>query len=92
MRTAGTMAPIGGFRGKGEHHGMAGEDDQWKLNPKSKLYNCSSDWEKLLKFKAEGQKFANFLRSLELGFRNMQEKIEKYISGMKLYVKYTFKW
>ena len=27
--------------------------------------NCSSDWEKLLKFEAEGQEFANFLRSLE---------------------------
>ena len=26
---------------------------------------CSSDQEKLLKFEAEGQKFANFLRSLE---------------------------
>ena len=27
--------------------------------------NCSSDPEKLLKFKAEGQEFANILRSLE---------------------------
>ena len=27
--------------------------------------NCSSDQEKLLKFKAEGREFANFLRSLE---------------------------
>ena len=27
--------------------------------------NCSSDREKLLKFKGEGQKFAIFLRSLE---------------------------
>ena len=27
--------------------------------------NCSSDREKLLKFEAEGQEFANFLRSLE---------------------------
>ena len=27
--------------------------------------NCSSDREKVLKFKAEGQEFANFLRSLE---------------------------
>ena len=27
--------------------------------------NCSSDWEKLLKFEAEGQEFAKFLRSLE---------------------------
>ena len=26
---------------------------------------CSSDWEKLLKFKAEDWKFAKFLRSLE---------------------------
>ena len=26
---------------------------------------CSSDWEKLLKFKAEGQEFTKFLRSLE---------------------------
>ena len=26
---------------------------------------CSSVWEKLLKFEAEGQEFANFLRSLE---------------------------
>ena len=27
--------------------------------------NCSSDREKLLKFKAEGREFAKFLRSLE---------------------------
>ena len=27
--------------------------------------NCSSDWEKLLKFEVEGQEFATFLRSLE---------------------------
>ena len=27
--------------------------------------NCSSDWEKLLKFEAEGQEFAKLLRSLE---------------------------
>ena len=27
--------------------------------------NCSSDLEKLLKFEAEGQEFAKFLRSLE---------------------------
>ena len=27
--------------------------------------NCSSDWEKILKFKAEGQEFAKILRSLE---------------------------
>ena len=27
--------------------------------------NCSSDWEKILKFEAEGREFAKFLRSLE---------------------------
>ena len=27
--------------------------------------NCYSDWENLLKFKAEGREFANVLRSLE---------------------------
>ena len=27
--------------------------------------NCSSDWEKLLKFEAEGREFAKILRSLE---------------------------
>ena len=27
--------------------------------------NCSSDWEKRLKFEAEGREFAEFLRSLE---------------------------
>ena len=27
--------------------------------------NCSTDWEKLLKFEAEGREFAKFLRSLE---------------------------
>ena len=27
--------------------------------------NCSSDWEKLLKFEAEARELANFLRSLE---------------------------
>ena len=29
------------------------------------IKNCSSDWEKLLKFEAEGQEFAKLLRSLE---------------------------
>ena len=29
------------------------------------IKNCSSDWEKLLKFEAEGQEFAKFLRSHE---------------------------
>ena len=27
--------------------------------------NCSSDWERLLKFEAEGRELAKFLRSLE---------------------------
>ena len=27
--------------------------------------NCSSDWEKLVKFEAEGREFAKILRSLE---------------------------
>ena len=27
--------------------------------------NCSSDWEKPLKFEAEGQEFAKFLKSIE---------------------------
>ena len=27
--------------------------------------NCSTDWEKLLKFEAEGQEFAKILRPLE---------------------------
>ena len=54
--------------------------------------NCSSDRENLLKFEAEGWEFAKILRSLEqvihtvksqnkleniLGFRNIQEKLEK---------------
>ena len=51
--------------------------------------NCSSDWEKLLKFEAEGGEFAkkfeitktiysNSERSEQvLGFRNMQEKLEQ---------------
>ena len=48
--------------------------------------NRSSGREKLLKFEAEGREFAKFLRLLEqlefkseklLGFRNMQEKVEK---------------
>ena len=53
---------------------------------------CFCDWEKLLKFEAEGWEFANILRSLEqfiqtvkgqnsnwkkIGFRNMQERLEK---------------
>ena len=32
--------------------------------------NCSSDREKLLKFEAEGQEFAKFLRSLEQFIQN----------------------
>ena len=33
---------------------------------------CSSDWEKLLKFEAEGWEFANFLRSLEQFIQTMK--------------------
>jgi hypothetical protein len=37
------------------------------VKPKTdgELKNCASDREKLLKFEAEGQEFANILRSLE---------------------------
>ena len=34
--------------------------------------NNSSDWEKLLKFEAEGWEFAKILRSLEQFFRTMK--------------------
>ena len=34
--------------------------------------NCSSDWEKLLKFRAEGQEFARILRSLEYFFQTVK--------------------
>ena len=37
--------------------------------------NCSSDREKLLKFEAEGQKFANFLRSLEQFIQTVKGQI-----------------
>ena len=43
--------------------------------------NCSSDREKLLKFKAEGQEFAKFQRSLKkfiqtvIGQRNFQNRM-----------------
>ena len=39
--------------------------------------NCSSDWEKLLKFEAEGREFAKILRSLEQFVRTVkgQKKI-----------------
>ena len=33
---------------------------------------CSSDWEKLLKFEAEGQEFAKFLRSQEQFFQTVK--------------------
>ena len=57
-------------------------EKKWDFVTKIVLF---SDREKLLKFEAEGQEFAKFLRSLEqfklekkiLGFRNMQEKLEK---------------
>ena len=69
--------------------------------------NCSSDREKLLKFETEGWEFAKILRSLEqfiqtvkgqnnfgkkwLGFRNMQEKLEKNISKTKkVHIDLTF--
>ena len=46
-----------------------------KRNFKKKMvfcyHNCSSDREKLLKFEAEGQKFAKFLRSLEQFIQNV---------------------
>ena len=34
--------------------------------------NCSSDWEKLLKFEAEDQEFAKFLKSLEQFIRTLK--------------------
>ena len=34
--------------------------------------NCSSDWEKLLKFEADGREFAKFLRSLEQLIQTMK--------------------
>ena len=34
--------------------------------------NCSSDREKLLNFKAEGQEFAKFLRSLEQSIQTVK--------------------
>ena len=33
---------------------------------------CSSDWEKLLKFEAEGREFAKFLRSLEQSIQTVK--------------------
>ena len=36
--------------------------------------NCSSDREKLLKFKAEGREFAKFLRSLEQFIQTVKEQ------------------
>ena len=41
------------------------EAKNWYSLTKFVLTYCSSDREKLLKFKAEGREFANFLRSLE---------------------------
>ena len=35
--------------------------------------NCSSDWEKLLKFEAEGWEFAKFLRSLKHSYSERPE-------------------
>ena len=35
---------------------------------------CSSEWEKLLKFKAEDQEFANFLRLLEQSIRKVKDQ------------------
>ena len=37
--------------------------------------NCSSDWEKLLKFEAEGWEFAKLLRSLEQFIQTVQWKV-----------------
>ena len=34
--------------------------------------NCSSDWEKLLKFEAEGREFSKILRSLEQFIRTVK--------------------
>ena len=39
---------------------------------------CSSDWEKLLKFEAEGREFAKFLRSLEQFISN-RERSEQFL-------------
>jgi hypothetical protein len=36
--------------------------------------NCSSNQEKLWKFKAEGQEFANFLKSLEQFIHTVKEQ------------------
>ena len=42
---------------------------------------CSGDWERLLKFEAEGREFAKILRSLEQSISNkhLESKLEKTI-------------
>ena len=41
--------------------------------------NCSSDREKLLKFEAEGQEFANILRSLEQFVQTVKGRSEQFL-------------
>ena len=47
--------------------------------------NCSSDREKLLKFKAEGREFAKFLRSLEQFIQTVQWKVRTIFGNRRLF-------
>ena len=49
-------------RGEWQRYGILLPKLFW---PTVRKKNCSSDWEKLLKFEAEGWELENFLRTLE---------------------------
>ena len=53
------------------------ETSRNKLKNHSVWMNCSSDWEKLLKFEAEDQEFTFFSRSLEQSFLTRSEQFSK---------------
>ena len=47
--------------------------------------NCSSDWEKRLKFEAEGQEFAKFLRWIEQFIQTEQWQVRTICGNRKLF-------
>ena len=51
--------------------------------------NCSTDRGKLLKFEAEGQEFAKFLRSLEQFFQAVFQRSEQFLVKDFFYYYYS---
>ena len=81
---------------------LSSRNQNWSVNRDGILFpklfrptmskSCSSDWEKLLKFKAEGGEFAIFLRSLEQFIQTWQWKVRTKFWDLETCRKNLKKW